>query len=105
MRIKRSPSEGLANGGASETADVWAWRSMVFVVNGAHATHSQAIDRSRPMLNAPQRQAILMTRSALLLVLLAPLAFAQQGTEPTSKPTSTRSNRPRQRRRLSTFRP
>lgn len=80
MRIKRSPSEGLANGGASETGDVWAWRSMAFVVNGAHATHSQPIDRSRPMLNAPQRQAILMTRSALLLVFLAPsLALAQQG--------------------------
>lgn len=80
MRIKRSPSEGLANGGASQTGGAWAWRSMALVVNGAHATHSQAIDRSRHMLNAPQRQAILMTRSALLLVFLAPsLAFAQQG--------------------------
>lgn len=96
MRIKRSPSEGLANGGASQTGGAWAWRSMALVVNGAHATHSQAIDRSRHMLNAPQRQAILMTRSALLLVFLAPsLAFAQQGAEPTSKPTSIRSNPPR----------
>ncbi len=94
MRIKRSPSEGLANGGASETGDVWAWRSMAFVVNGAHATHSQPIDRSAHAERSAPGHPHDPFRA--LLVFLAPsLALAQQGTEPTSKPTSIRSNPPR----------